>query len=75
MNKIIENYYLEPNSTLVSYQEGTNGVDCWFDTAEIRQHRVLSYEDFNKIKATSQEVVYLLQKGRKGADYKETYFP
>ena len=53
MNKIIENYYLEPNSKLVYHELRMMHVDCWFDTDEIRQHRCLSYEDFNKIKATS----------------------
>jgi len=50
MKKIIQKYYLEPNSKLVSYQEGSNGVDCWFDTDEVRQHRCLSFEDFALIK-------------------------
>ena len=46
MEAIIEKYYLEPNSILVNYQKGSNGVDCWFDTDKIRQHRCLSFEDF-----------------------------
>jgi hypothetical protein len=50
MDTIIEKYYLEPNSKLVSYQEGTSGVDCWFDTDKVRQHRCLSFEDFKSIK-------------------------
>tara|TARA_R100000544_G_C2182475_1_gene37570 strand:- start:255 stop:416 length:162 start_codon:yes stop_codon:yes gene_type:complete len=53
MNEIIENYYLKPNSTLVYHEIRTKAVDCWFDTAEVRQHRVLSFEDFNKIEAIS----------------------
>ena len=50
MDAIIEKYYLEPKSKLVSYQEGTSGVDCWFDTDQVRQHRCLTYEDFKSIK-------------------------
>lgn len=50
MDKIIETYYLEPGSYLVNYQIGTNGVDCWFDTHKVRQHRCLSFEDFDVIK-------------------------
>jgi hypothetical protein len=50
MNIIIENYYLLEGSVLVNHQEGTNGVDCWFDTDNCRQHRCLSIEDFNLIK-------------------------
>lgn len=50
MNKIIEKYYLEPGSYLVNHQVGTNGVDCWFDTNKVRQHRCLSFEDFDLIK-------------------------
>jgi hypothetical protein len=50
MSTIIEKYYIEPNSTLVNYTIGTNGVDCWFDSAQWRQHRCLSIEDFNLIK-------------------------
>ena len=50
MQKIIETYYLAEGSKLVNYQEGTNGVDCWFDTNNMRQHRCLSYEDFETIK-------------------------
>ena len=51
MEAIIEKYYLEPNSILVNYQKGSNGVDCWFDTDKIRQHRCLSFEDFSTIKS------------------------
>ena len=51
MNTIIEKYYLEPNSVLVSHNQGTNGVDCWFDTDVVRQHRCLSFEDFELIKS------------------------
>ena len=51
MNKIIEKYYLEQGSYLVNSQMGTNGVDCWFDTDKVRQHRCLSFEDFKLIKS------------------------
>ena len=47
MDKIIEKYYISPGSVLVNYNIGTNGVDCWFDTDRVRQHRCLSIEDFN----------------------------
>ena len=50
MEKIIENYYLAEGSKLVMHVMGTNGVDCWFDTNDIRQHRCLSFEDFELIK-------------------------
>ena len=46
MNLIIEKYYLEPKSSLVFAREGTKGVDCWFDTDTVRQHRCLSFEDY-----------------------------
>jgi hypothetical protein len=46
MEKIIEIYYLAKGSKLVNHNIGTNGVDCWFDTDTIRQHRCLSFEDF-----------------------------
>lgn len=50
MKRIIEKYYLLETSELVHYQEGTNGVDCWFDTTNnIRQHRCLSLDDFSTI--------------------------
>jgi hypothetical protein len=49
MNTIIEKYYLLPNSKLVNHNIGTNGVDCWFDTPNFRQHRCLSLEDFKLI--------------------------
>jgi hypothetical protein len=49
MKTIIEKYYLLEGSVLVSHQEGTNGVDCWFDTNNCRQHRCLSFEDFKLI--------------------------
>ena len=49
MNLIINKYYLEQGSVLVNYREGTNGVDCWFDTDRVRQHRCLSFEDFKLI--------------------------
>jgi hypothetical protein len=50
METIIEKYYLEKGSILVFSQEGINGVDCWFDANKIRQHRCLSFEDFDTIK-------------------------
>ena len=50
MEKIIENYYLAEGSKLVMHVIGTNGVDCWFDTSNVRQHRCLSFEDFELIK-------------------------
>ena len=50
MKKIIENYYLAEGSKLVMHVMGTNGVDCWFDTNDLRQHRCLSFEDFELIK-------------------------
>jgi hypothetical protein len=50
MEKIIQDYYLAEGSRLVNYEIGTNGVDCWFDTDSIRQHRCLSFEDFKLIK-------------------------
>ena len=50
MDKIIEKYYISPGSVLVNYNIGTNGVDCWFDSPQWREHRCLSFEDFNLIK-------------------------
>ena len=50
MEKIIKDYYLAEESKLVYHQVGTNGVDCWFDTDDVRQHRCLSFEDFELIK-------------------------
>ena len=50
MDKIIEKYYVSPGSVLVNYNIGTNGVDCWFDSPQWREHRCLSFEDFNLIK-------------------------
>jgi len=47
MIELLEKYYLELDSKLVNYSIGTNGVDCWFDTDRVRQHRCLSIEDFN----------------------------
>lgn len=49
MQLIIEKYYLLPDSQLVNWNEGTNGVDCWFDTDQFRQHRCLTFEDFETI--------------------------
>ena len=51
MENIISKYYLLENSKLVHYNKGTNGVDCWFDTHDFRQHRCLSFEDFELIKS------------------------
>lgn len=50
MENIIEKYYLAEGSKLVNYRKGSNGVDCWFDTNDVRQHRCLSIEDFETIK-------------------------
>ena len=50
MEMIIEKYYLEIHSKLVNYAEGTNGVDCWFETPQWMQHRCLSFDDFATIK-------------------------
>lgn len=56
MNLIIEKYYLEPNSYLAYAREGTKGVDCWFDTDTVRQHRCLSLEDYNTIRPNKKRV-------------------
>jgi hypothetical protein len=50
MEMIIEKYYLEIHSKLVKYEEGTKGVDCWFETPQWMQHRCLSFDDFATIK-------------------------
>lgn len=50
MQEIIEKYYLAEGSKLIRHSIGTNGVDCWFDTDKVRQHRCLSFEDFEMIK-------------------------
>jgi len=47
MIELLEKYYLELDSKLVNHSIGSNGVDCWFDTDRVRQHRCLSLEDFN----------------------------
>ena len=52
MNKIIKDYYLEQNSKLVNHQKGTNGVDCWFESNNMIQHRCLSFEDFDTINSS-----------------------
>jgi hypothetical protein len=52
MEKIIEKYYVAEGSKLVMHVIGTNGVDCWFDTNSVRQHRCLSFEDFELIKGS-----------------------
>lgn len=49
MKQIIEKYFLEKGSKLVKYIVGTNGVDCWFDTDNVRQHRCLEYNDFKTL--------------------------
>ena len=49
MEKLIPDYHLEEGSKLVYWEEGTNGVDCWFDANGVRQHRCLSFEDFEMI--------------------------
>jgi hypothetical protein len=59
MDKIIDKYYLLPNSTLAKYNFGTNGVDCWFDTNKDRQHRCLSFEDFKLISNAWMNVKYV----------------
>ena len=51
MNTIIEKYFLNEGSELVYFQEGSRGVDCWFDVGNFRQHRCLSFEDFALINA------------------------
>ena len=51
MEKIILSYYLLKDSKLVNYNIGVNGVDCWFDTISCRQHRCISFEDFELIKS------------------------
>lgn len=51
MENIINKYYLSEGSKLVHSIEGTNGVDCWFDINNYRQHRCLSFEDFETIKS------------------------
>jgi len=47
--KLLEKYYLKPGSKLVYYEVGTNGVDCWFDKENFRQHRCLEFKDFDTI--------------------------
>jgi len=49
MDIIIEQYYLEPGSKLVNHEEGTNGVNCWFDNGRWIQHRCLTFEHFKLI--------------------------
>ena len=49
MKNIIEKYYLEEGSVLVNHKKGSDGVDCWFDSGDKRQHRCLSFEDFQSI--------------------------
>ena len=45
MEMIIEKYYLKPGSKLVKSEIRTNGVDCWFDVDDFRQHRCIDFED------------------------------
>tara|TARA_R110000822_G_scaffold306332_1_gene432531 strand:- start:1658 stop:1834 length:177 start_codon:yes stop_codon:yes gene_type:complete len=58
MDKIIEKYYLKPDSKLVNHQIRTKGVDCWFHAplkearGNIEQHRCLDFEDFKIIERT-----------------------
>jgi len=49
VDKIIKDYHLAEGSKLVHHRMGPDGVDCWFDTNEVRQHRCLSYDDFQLI--------------------------
>ena len=49
MNYIIDKYYLETDSKLVKHNVGINGVDCWFDTNKVRQHRCLTFKDFKLV--------------------------
>lgn len=49
MEYIIKSYYLAEGSKLVRHQKGSNGVDCWFETDYLVQHRCLSFEDFSLI--------------------------
>lgn len=53
MPRIIKKYHLEPNSQLVMCKVGFKGVDCWFDTNTVRQHRCVSVKDFYKLKNKS----------------------
>jgi hypothetical protein len=49
VDKIIKDYHLAEGSKLVHHSMGPDGVDCWFDTNDVRQHRCLSYDDFQLI--------------------------
>ena len=62
METIIKKYNLESDSVLVRYCEespGVRGVECWFDTdsKSKRQHRILSFEDFNLIESMQPKVL------------------
>ena len=46
MDEIIEKYYLKPGSKLAKSQIGTNGVNCWFDVDDVKQHRCIFFADF-----------------------------
>ena len=46
MKDIIKKYFLKPGSKLVYYEVGTNGVDCWFDIDDVRQHRCIEFADY-----------------------------
>ena len=50
MEHITDTYHLLADSKLVNYQEGTKGVDCWFESYGLIQHRCLSFEEFATIK-------------------------
>jgi hypothetical protein len=56
---ILSKYYLPEDATLVNHEEGTNGVDCWFDSFKkgvcFRSHRALSFEDFETLKLGMME--------------------
>ena len=46
MKDIIKKYFLKPGSKLVSKRIGANGVDCWFDIDDVRQHRCIEFADY-----------------------------
>jgi hypothetical protein len=47
METIIKKYYLAEGSKLVNIEMGNHAVDCWFDAGDIKQHRCLSFEDYD----------------------------
>jgi len=77
MDKIIEKYFIFPGSVLVHYTIGTNGVDCWFDSEQWRNHRCLSFEDFELIKplkvATFDSPYSFQLNGDMAQQFNETY--